>query len=42
MQIRPGWMTQRTAPNRDDFIREALLHIQAANCSSNRCPRRIR
>jgi mannose-1-phosphate guanylyltransferase len=41
MQIRPGWMTQRTAPNRADFIREALPQIRAANCSSNKCPRRI-
>ncbi len=42
MQIRPGWMTQRTAQNRNDSISESLPQIRAANCSSNRCPRRIR
>jgi hypothetical protein len=24
MQIRPGWMTRRTAPNRNDFVRECF------------------
>jgi mannose-1-phosphate guanylyltransferase len=42
MQIRPGWMTQRTAPHRNRVFREWLPQIRAANCSSNRYPRRSR
>jgi len=41
-QIRPGWMTQRTA-NRNDCVRESLPQIQKADCrsKSSRCRRRI-
>jgi hypothetical protein len=42
MQIRPDGMTQKTALNSNNFIRESHPQIRAANCSSNRYPQRIR
>ena len=42
IQIRPGWTTQRTALNSNNFIRESRPQIRAANCSSNRYPQRTR